>query len=342
MKIFANRTPREIRAIALQIVFLPGALFLAVLAFAGEFNPQWVRSVAYGGVVAGLAIVVVARITDWVTRQFLTAIVVSTMVLTLVIGLSIQPQAIGTLSAFVFLGVAVGSSAFLRVDTALVISVLCTAFGVFVISMRSSIPVVAIIIFLALMTICTMVVIVLRQSLQRARDEAIALSLTDSLTGLANRRSMEVNVPLMSALADRTGQYLGSLLLDLDHFKAVNDTYGHHVGDEILCAVAEALRQGTRESDLCVRIGGDEFSVFTIVSDRDDLQRIAERLRQAIADMPTEPSMTASVGGSVLDRALSPRSPVVGTDLFLRQADRALYQAKSAGRNLIQIDWPSS
>ncbi|MDF2442745.1 MAG: diguanylate cyclase, partial [Subtercola sp.] len=213
----------------------------------------------------------------------------------------------------------------------------CTLLGLVIILLRSSVPIVAGIIFLALMTIISLVVIVLRQSLQAARDEAIALSLTDSLTGLANRRSMETNIPVMIALAERTGQRVGCLLIDLDHFKSVNDTLGHEAGDDVLKAVAGALRDTTRESDVCVRIGGDEFCVFTVISAEEDLGFIAERVRAAVEGLALTPKMTASVGGAATIRVGRAGEATGRLDELLRQADRALYEAKATGRNLIRI-----
>jgi diguanylate cyclase (GGDEF)-like protein len=335
--LFVGRSVRAVRSLSLQLIFVPGAAFLALLASTADFNPGWARYVAFVGVAAGLAVAVIARFTRLVNSRFTTQVVVTTMALTTLIGLSIQPPAIGVLTAFVFLGIAVGSAAFLRLRTATLASAACTLLGLVVILSRSSVPVVASTIFLALMTITSIVVIVLRQSLQAARDEAIALSLTDSLTGLANRRSMEANIPVMIALAERTGQHVGCLLLDIDLFKVVNDTLGHETGDEVLKTVAAVLRDTTRESDVCVRIGGDEFCVFTVVTSRDDLQHVAERVRVAIDRLPSTPHLTVSVGGAVTSFEVGRMHAGGELDELLRQADSALYLAKAAGRNLVKI-----
>ncbi|GGF14530.1 GGDEF domain-containing protein [Subtercola lobariae] len=330
MKSFANRTPRQLRSLSLQIVAIPGALSLLVLALTADFDPEWVRAFVVLGAIAGVGVWVVARFTKRATGYFTLRVMALTMILTALIGITIQPAAIGTITAFVFLGIAVAASAFLYVRMALGFSIACTILGVLVIIVRSSIPVVASLIFIALMLITILVVLVLRQSLQAARDEAVALSLADALTGLANRRSMELNVPLMSALAERTDQHLGCLVLDLDHFKRVNDTYGHLVGDDVLKVTADALIKATRNSDLCVRVGGDEFSVFTIVTGKSELQAVAERLRAAIAELGVTPPTTVSVGGAIQRRTDT-------LDAVMLDADRALYRAKSTGRNAVQI-----
>ncbi|MEF2975858.1 GGDEF domain-containing protein [Subtercola sp. YIM 133946] len=353
MRPFAHRTPRQLRSLSLQLVSLPGAAFLLVLALSADFTPDWVQFVVLLGVAAGVAVWVIARYTRLATGRFTIGVITSTMALTTLIGLTIQPAAIGTLSAFVFLGIAVAASAFLHQRMIVAFSVACTVLGVLMIVLRSSIPLVAGIIFVALMTITILVVLVLRQSLQAARDEAVALSLADALTGLANRRSMELNVPMMSALAERTNQHLGCLALDLDHFKMVNDTYGHLVGDDVLKVIADALIKATRNSDLCVRVGGDEFSVFTIVQGRDELSAVAERVRAAVAELAVQPPTTVSIGGALQRRGTGPagRAAAGGAastegaaapqfsplDTLVLEADRALYEAKSAGRNAVQI-----
>ena len=334
MKPFAHRTPKQLRSLSLQLVAVPGAAFLLILALAASFDPAWVRYIVVLGTVAGVAVWAIARFTRLATGKFTLAVIASTMALTTVIGATIQPPAIGTIIAFVFLGIAVAASAFLYRRMVVWFSIACTVLGVLVIVARSSIPLVASIIFVALMTITILVVLVLRQSLQAARDEAVALSLADALTGLANRRSMELNVPLMSALAERTNQRLGCLVLDLDHFKQVNDRFGHLVGDDVLKVTADALITATRNSDLCVRVGGDEFSVFTIVQGRDELRAVAERLRAAIAELSTTPPTLTVVGGALQNTAAVSDASL---DELLLDADRALYQAKSAGRNLVQI-----
>jgi diguanylate cyclase (GGDEF)-like protein len=330
VKTFAHRTPKQLRSLSLQIISLPGAASLLILAFTADFDPDWIHAIVVLGAVAGVVVWVVARFTRRATGFFILRIMVATMALTTVIGITIQPAAIGTITAFVFLGIAVAAAAFLHFRMAIVFSIACAVLGILVIFWRSSIPFVASLIFVALMTITILVVLVLRQSLQAARDEAVALSLADALTGLANRRSMELNVPLMSALAERTDQHLGCLVLDLDHFKQVNDTFGHLVGDDVLKVTADALIKATRNSDLCVRVGGDEFSVFTIVHGKAELHDVAERLRAAIAELSITPPTTVSVGGALQDRAAT-------LDSVMLSADRALYEAKAAGRNAVQI-----
>ncbi|MFC0410606.1 PleD family two-component system response regulator [Roseomonas elaeocarpi] len=162
----------------------------------------------------------------------------------------------------------------------------------------------------------------LREELQRSLEEAV----TDGLTGLRNRRYADRHLEMLLQNGDIT-----VLLLDIDHFKQVNDTHGHACGDAVLKEVAQRLRNGVRTADVVARYGGEEFLV--IMPDRvlPDLRTVAERLRQVVCDrpvwLPTGPvSVTISIGGA---RSGQDRS----AENLVRRADEALYEAKRAGRN---------
>jgi diguanylate cyclase (GGDEF)-like protein len=156
----------------------------------------------------------------------------------------------------------------------------------------------------------------------------------DPLTGLFNRRAMEVAAAPLLRSASATGRPCAVLLFDLDHFKAVNDTYGHEAGDAVLRDVAAALRRHVRGDDLVCRWGGEELLVLLHDCSRNDAEARAEELRAAIADLYREgggpvPAITTSVGvvtagGGVLDS-------------LVREADAALYAAKRAGRNRVVV-----
>jgi two-component system, cell cycle response regulator len=173
---------------------------------------------------------------------------------------------------------------------------------------------------------------------KRARDgldERVSdlehLALTDELTGLDNRRAAERQLERLAAQAERSGRPLSGLLLDVDRFKAVNDTFGHVVGDEILAAVARELSGASRAADVVARWGGEEFLVLLPDTDLERAQLVAERLRATVAAMETPlPALagevTVSIG--VASTTDSPRRLLV-------DADAALYQAKAAGRNRI-------
>ena len=158
-------------------------------------------------------------------------------------------------------------------------------------------------------------------------------ALTDGLTGLPNRRAIEDALKRMAAYADRAGSPLGLVLLDLDHFKQINDIYGHEKGDEVLAAVGAVLTTIARASDFGGRFGGEEFIVLLPATDRDGAAEIAERIRVAVSKLEVagvSRPITASFGAaSIPEDATEPT-------LLLRGADRALYLAKSRGRNRVE------
>ena len=158
-------------------------------------------------------------------------------------------------------------------------------------------------------------------------------ALTDGLTGLPNRRAVEDALKRTAAYADRTQTSLGLVLLDLDHFKQINDLYGHEKGDEVLASVGVALASHVRESDFGGRFGGEEFVVLLPDTDRDGAAAIAERIRAAVAQIEVpgvSRPITASFGvASIPEDAGEPT-------LLMRGADRALYLAKSRGRNRVE------
>ena len=159
---------------------------------------------------------------------------------------------------------------------------------------------------------------------------AEARAATDSLTGLPNRRAVQEALKRMIAQAGRTLAPMSVLVLDLDHFKQINDTYGHDRGDAVLAAVGDVLAGALRTSDFVGRNGGEEFVALLPDTGADGALEAAEKLRAAIARVTLpgiDRAVTASVGAAVYPHtAADPES-------LLRLADRALYAAKAAGRN---------
>jgi diguanylate cyclase (GGDEF)-like protein len=167
----------------------------------------------------------------------------------------------------------------------------------------------------------------------RTLSLAESRALTDTLTGLPNKRSIEDTLKRMTAHAGRSLSPLAAIMLDLDHFKQVNDLYGHNKGDEVLAAVGATITGCLRESDFAGRYGGEEFLLLLPDTDRDGAMATAERVRTAIAALRIhgeDRAVTASLG-----LALMPDDAGEST-LLLRCADRALYAAKRAGRNRIE------
>jgi diguanylate cyclase (GGDEF)-like protein len=172
--------------------------------------------------------------------------------------------------------------------------------------------------------------------LANLRNLAIAelRAATDALTGLPNQRAVQDTLKRMVAQAARTLTPLAALLLDLDHFKQVNDVHGHDRGDEVLAAVGVALRNVVRESDFVGRYGGEEFLVLLPSTDQTGALQLGEAVRAAIAaiSLPNlDRPITASIGVAVL--------PEHGGDsiTLFRSADRALYSAKRNGRDRIEV-----
>ncbi len=158
-----------------------------------------------------------------------------------------------------------------------------------------------------------------------------SLSTTDDLTKLLNRRGLFNAVNVLANLAKRNGYDIGIMMLDVDCFKAINDTHGHQKGDQVLQQVAGILKNNIRSSDIIGRYGGDEFLVFLSPVDLRFLPKIAEKICNRVEtgtkeDLP----VTISIGVS---RGLVTTDVKAEVDVLIRKADEALYKAKSSGRN---------
>ena len=182
-------------------------------------------------------------------------------------------------------------------------------------------------------------------ALERANRELERLANQDGLTGLPNRRSFFARLEIEFRRSRRFGSSLTLLMLDIDHFKSFNDSYGHQAGDEALRAVGAALAAGIRTYDFAGRYGGEEFICFLPETATADALVVAERLRQLVSAArvgaagsdggPGNVGMTASVGV-----ATWPDCPAEKADDLVAAADTALYLAKSAGRNRCVVASP--
>lgn len=168
--------------------------------------------------------------------------------------------------------------------------------------------------------------------------EALDQAFRDPLTGAGNRIALNDNLVREMELSRRHGYQLSLLMLDLDHFKAINDNFGHIIGDEILKAVVEKIKDCIRQTDICFRYGGEEFVVLLNNAHIADARLIAERIRMSISEMFMQTDkgplqVTISTGLAVLEDKDS------GINLIDR-ADKALYQAKNSGRNKVCVNIP--
>jgi diguanylate cyclase (GGDEF)-like protein len=176
----------------------------------------------------------------------------------------------------------------------------------------------------------------------RLYEENQELAATDPLTGLYNRRHFYTLASHEFNMARRFNQSITAIMVDIDHFKRVNDTYGHLIGDIVLQNVANRCNKILRQSDILCRYGGEEFVILMIGTSLESALQIAERLRKRIADTPIETegksiSITISLGVAALGPYMHPVSLTGGgarpLDILINRADQALYTSKDNGRN---------
>lgn len=164
------------------------------------------------------------------------------------------------------------------------------------------------------------------------RREMARLARRDALTGIRNRRSMDDALKLAASTANRTGSQYAMVVLDLDHFKDINDNHGHATGDRILVELTRLVEANTRQSDQLFRFGGEEFVILMPGVDREGLRAVVNSLRETLRTELNSPdgAVTASFGAALLE-------PGEDWESWLKRADDALYQAKDNGRNCIVL-----
>lgn len=169
--------------------------------------------------------------------------------------------------------------------------------------------------------------------LQEQNQRLEAMSVTDSLTGLANRRSLNEKLESHLDQFQRNERLFSVLMLDLDHFKLINDRHGHPVGDQVLRLFAACLLRSIRSVDFAARYGGEEFTAILFETGRSDAMESAERIRREVECLRVEavPAADITVSIGVAEVCLDD----AGADTLLQRADAALYQAKQAGRNCV-------
>ncbi len=172
--------------------------------------------------------------------------------------------------------------------------------------------------------------------LRESVAQTIEMAVTDGLTGLHNRRYLDSHLTTLFERARNRRRPLSLMITDIDRFKAINDTYGHDVGDEVLREFAARLRKNVRGIDLACRMGGEEFVVVMPDTEGPVAEKVAERIRAQIADTPfvvgadrREITVTVSVGVSAMMREAD------AVEAMMKRADLALYEAKNGGRNRV-------
>ena len=181
------------------------------------------------------------------------------------------------------------------------------------------------------------VFVVLQNERLRAVSERLAhLSATDQMTGLLNRQTFldQLGLQLFAAAKDKSGGVFA--YVDADHFKRLNDRYGHALGDKVIQILAHQIRASTRQGDLCARLGGEEFGIFLTGATLDEAGEIAERLRRDFNASESEldiPGVMISVS-----IGMAAHRPGEGALETMQAADRSLYAAKNEGRNAVVIE----
>lgn len=187
--------------------------------------------------------------------------------------------------------------------------------------------------YVATVVVCALLTYAFAYRTAKQRDQLEKLAARDALTGVFNRRTLLDEMERAHRLFARDGRGHGILVLDLDHFKQVNDRFGHLTGDHVLIALAELLGRHTRKEDRLFRYGGEEFVILTTTPSNDSLKTMAEnlrlRIRQEIRDPQGNP-ITASLGGAVLQAGES-------VENWFARADKMLYEAKHGGRDRVEI-----
>lgn len=174
----------------------------------------------------------------------------------------------------------------------------------------------------------------LRKEVHRAREEAMV----DGLTGLANRRSFDIFLASNFASAEPTTIGPCLLLLDIDHFKKINDTYGHLFGDKVICSIATILRHCVKGSDLAARYGGEEFVVVLPETPLEGACMLAEKIRKVVENCRVKRTGSNEVVATVtISLGVASRAPGETEQDLIARADKALYRSKEGGRNRVTV-----
>ncbi|SDZ76141.1 response regulator receiver modulated diguanylate cyclase [Desulfuromusa kysingii] len=173
--------------------------------------------------------------------------------------------------------------------------------------------------------------------LRQSKEQLQKMALTDPLTKLGNRATFDMSIKQASACSQRSGVPYSLLMIDLDHFKRFNDTYGHQTGDSVLRLVADAIQTSARNADICCRYGGEEFAVILPDTKGNNAEVLAKRIHKQVAKVSQQQPagrlpITISIGISCANRGSN-----IHPAQLIEEADQALYQAKENGRNRTEV-----
>jgi diguanylate cyclase (GGDEF)-like protein len=175
-------------------------------------------------------------------------------------------------------------------------------------------------------------------TLQQQNQELKVAATTDGLTGLANRKKFDEFLVEQFTLAQKAGKPISLLMLDIDKFKSINDSFGHPAGDAVIRQIGKLLKTATRKQDLSARYGGEEMALILPGTPRAVASAIAETIRKAIGAKPIQhDSKSIPVTASIGVACFEPGSPITQAAHLIKAADLALYNAKHSGRNCVKV-----
>ena len=197
---------------------------------------------------------------------------------------------------------------------------------------------------LTVLTISLLIVLIylmlrqLRIKLDYARDLLDRMSKTDILTEISNRRHLMERFNNELERAKRAGNSLCCIMMDVDHFKAINDTFGHLKGDDVLRELAKILKDSIRTYDVVGRYGGEEFMIILPDTNLENAAKLAERIRQKVeSDLGNKSNLSASNSVTISLGLTGMRDDDTSFETIIKRADEALYRAKESGRNRVEI-----
>ncbi len=187
----------------------------------------------------------------------------------------------------------------------------------------------------ATLTLMNILGYVFSHQVSAQRHELSQLSLIDPLTLAGNRRALDEQLVIVSKLKVRHDWHVSAIMLDIDHFKKINDHFDHHTGDNVLKAIVMLIKERLRQTDTLYRYGGEEFVVLALNTDLEEAEHIAQELKQKVSQMNV-----SSVEGITLSAGVAELQADESTSKWIHRADEALYEAKEAGRNRVRSSNP--